>query len=144
MAILKMTKDSIDIGIVVKDLDRAAAFYGGTLGFPEIRQLELNAEKAKRAGCASGPFHFKAFQAGEVQLKVVQADADPPAGGGQLDAATGFRYLTFSVESVEEAARDLKAAGASIKGEITEVVPGRFILFFEDPDGNLLECVGPK
>jgi predicted enzyme related to lactoylglutathione lyase len=45
---------------------------------------------------------------------------------------------------VEEAFNSLKAAGAAMQGEIAEVVPGRFICFFADPDGNMLECVGPK
>lgn len=144
MPLLKMTKDSIDIGIVVKNLDRAAKFYGETLGLPVVREVEIAADKATQAGCASDRFRFKAFQAGDVQLKVVQADADPPSGTGKVDAATGYRYITFSVESVEESYNALKAAGVPMQGQIAEVAPGRFIIFFADPDGNMLECVGPK
>ena len=144
MSLLKMTKDSIDLGIIVKDLDVAAKFYSETLGLPEVRDVQITADMAKQAGCAAGAFRFKAFQAGEVQLKIAQAEADPPRGTGKVDAATGVRYFTFSVESVEEAFNSLKAAGAPMQGEITEVVPGRFICFFSDPDGNMLECVGPK
>jgi len=144
MSLLKMTKDSIDLGIIVKDLVVAAKFYSETLGLPEVRDVQITADVAKQAGCAAGAFRFKAFQAGEVQLKIAQAEADPPRGTGKVDAATGVRYFTFSVESVEEAFNSLKAAGAPMQGEITEVVPGRFICFFSDPDGNMLECVGPK
>ena len=144
MALIKMTKDSIDLGIVVKDLDVAAKFYGETLGLPEVRDVKITAEVAKQSGCAAGAFRFKAFQAGEVQLKIAQAEAGPPSGTGKVDACTGVRYFTFSVESVEEAYKSLKAAGAPMQGEVTEVVPGRFICFFSDPDGNMLECVGPK
>ena len=144
MSLLKMTKDSIDLGIIVKDLDVAAKFYSETLGLPEVRDVQITADVAKQAGCATGAFRFKAFRAGEVQLKIAQAEADPPRGTGKVDAATGVRYFTFSVESVEEAFNSLKAAGAPMQGEITEVVPGRFICFFSDPDGNMLECVGPK
>ncbi|MDA0999801.1 MAG: VOC family protein [bacterium] len=144
MSVLKMTKESIDIGIVVQDIERAAEFYGGKLGLPVVREVEITAEKARQAGCASGRFAFKAFQAGEVQLKVVQTDSKPPAGTGKVDAATGYRYITFTVESVEKTYNDLKALGVPIEGEITEVVPGRFIVFFRDPDGNMLEAVGPK
>ena len=143
MPLIKMTKELIDVGIVVKDLEVAEKFYGGVLGLPVVREVEIAEEKAKRAGCASGRFRFKAFQAGEAQLKVVQADADPPAGGGVVDESTGYRYLTFTVESVQEARDALAAAGVKLAGEITEVVPGRFIIFFQDPDGNMLECVGP-
>ncbi len=144
MSLLKMTKEFIDVGIVVKDLEVAEKFYGGVLGLPIVREVEIKEEKAKQAGCASGRFEFKAFQAGEVQLKVVQADSDPPAGGGIVDEATGYRYLTFTVESVQEAHDALAAAGVRLMGEVTEVVPGRFIIFFQDPDGNMLECVGPR
>jgi catechol 2,3-dioxygenase-like lactoylglutathione lyase family enzyme len=144
MPLIKMTKGSIDVGIVVKDLERAAKFYGEVLGFPQVRELEVSKDKANQAGCASGRFRFKAFQAGEVQLKLAQADADPASGGGKVDSATGYRYITFMVESVEETLKALQAAGVKPAGQITEVVPGRFILFFQDPDGNMLECVGPK
>ena len=144
MSILKMTKVAVDIGIVVKDLSVAEKFYGGVLGLPEVREVEIKAEAARQSGCASGPFRFKAFQAGEVQLKIIEAEADPPPGTGKVDEATGVRYFTFSVESVEESFQALEAAGAAMQGEITEVAPGRFICFFADPDGNLLECVGPK
>ena len=144
MPLLKMTKGSIDLGIVVKDLAVAEKFYGDTLGLPAVRDVEISADAAKKSGCASGPFRFKAFQAGDVQLKIVQAESGPPSGTGKVDAATGIRYLTFSVESVEEAYGALKAAGVPMQGEVTEVVPGRFICFFTDPDGNMLECVGPK
>jgi catechol 2,3-dioxygenase-like lactoylglutathione lyase family enzyme len=144
MPLLKMTKDSIDIGIVVKDLSVSEKFYGDTLGLPEVREVQLSAEIAVKSGCASGAFRFKAFQAGNVQLKNAQAESNPPPGGGKVDAATGHRYITFSVESVGEAYNALKAAGVPLQGEIAEVVPGRFICFFADPDGNMLECVGPK
>lgn len=144
MPLLKMTKESIDIGIVVKDLSVSEKFYGETLGLPEVRDVQISGDAAAKSGCASGPFRFKAFQAGEVQLKIAQAESNPPSGGGKVDAATGHRYITFSVESVEEAFNALKAAGAPLQGEVTEVVPGRFICFFADPDGNMLECVGPK
>lgn len=144
MPLLKMTKNSIDIGIIVKDLSVAEKFYGELLGFPIVREVEISAEVARQCGCALAPFKFKAFQAGEVQLKVAQAESSPPSGTGKLDAATGVRYLTFSVESVEEAYNTVKAKGVEMHGEIAEVVPGRFIFFFSDPDGNMLECVGPK
>jgi len=144
MSLIKMTKESIDVGIVVKDLEVAEKFYGGVLGLPIVREVEITEEQARQAGCASGRFEFKAFQAGEVQLKVVQADSNPPAGGGIVDKSTGYRYLTFTVESVQEAREALAAAGVTLMGKITEVVPGRFIIFFQDPDGNMLECVGPR
>ncbi|MED5578908.1 MAG: VOC family protein [Nitrospinota bacterium] len=144
MALIKMVKDSIDIGIVVQDLEKASHFYGEILGLPVVREVEITSDKAAQAGCASGRFQFKAFQAGDVQLKVAQADSNPNNGGGKIDDSTGFRYITFTVESVEETYKHLKNAGVNIQGEVTEVVPGRFIIFFSDPDGNFLECVGPK
>ena len=144
MALINMVKDSIDIGIVVQDLEKASHFYGEILGLPVVREVEITADKAIQAGCASGRFQFKAFQAGEVQLKVAQADSSPNNGGGKVDASTGFRYITFTVDSVEETYNHLKNPGVNIQGQVTEVIPGRFIVFFADPDGNMLECVGPK
>ena len=57
-----MVKDSIDIGIVVEDLEKASHFYGEILGLPVVREVEITADKAAQAGCASGRFQFKAFQ----------------------------------------------------------------------------------
>ena len=144
MGLINMVKDSVDIGIVVKDLEKASHFYGDILGLPIVREVEITADKAIQAGCASGRFQFKAFQAGGVQLKVAQADSNPNNGSGKIDDSTGFRYITFTVDSVEETFNHLKEAGVNVQGEVTEVIPGRFIVFFADPDGNMLECVGPR
>lgn len=144
MPLLAMTKNFPEIGIVVKDLAVAAAFYGEVLDLPLVREVKISGAKALEAGCSSVPFRFKAFQVGDAQVKIVQVDGDPPVGTGKIDEATGVRYVTFSVENIDDAHRSLVAAGVHMQGEVVEAGAGRFMFFFTDPDGNLLECIGPR
>ncbi len=144
MPLLAMTKGFPEIGVVVKDLAVAESFYAGTLGLPMVREVEISGATASKAGCSSVPFRFKAFQVGDAQIKIVEVDGSPPTGTGKIDDATGVRYVTFSVESIDEAHRALLAAGVQMAGEVVEAVPGKFMFFFTDPDGNLLECIGPR
>lgn len=144
MPLLAMTKGFPEIGIVVKDLAIAEAFYGGVLGLPLVREVEISESKALQAGCSNLPFRFKAFLVGDAQVKIVQVDGDLPVGTGKIDGATGVRYVTFSVENIDDAHRSLVAAGVQMAGEVIESVAGRFMFFFTDPDGNLLECIGPR
>jgi len=64
-------------------------------------------------------------------------DAEP--GWTQWSITIG---LTFST-SIEEAVSMLQQKGVKFQGRITQDNAGK-IAYFEDPDGNLLYCVGNR
>ena len=53
----------------------------------------------------------------------------------------GWRHLALTVESIEHARHDLQSRGVSITEQIKPAGGGGRVLFFQDPDGNLLHLV---
>ncbi|MGD9996578.1 MAG: VOC family protein [Ilumatobacteraceae bacterium] len=125
-----LTKDSIDLGIVVSDADRALGFYRDLLG------LELVGETPM-----PGPARMYRLMCGTTMLKLWHYEtprtASAPPGG--IPGATGYRYFTMSVSNLGEMAAACEAAGCTIAMPITELRPGVTILIVEDPDGNWVE-----
>ena len=53
----------------------------------------------------------------------------------------GWRHLALSVESIEEARRTLETRGVKITEPVKPAGGGGRVLFFQDPEGNLLHLV---
>jgi glyoxylase I family protein len=53
----------------------------------------------------------------------------------------GFRHLAWRVNSIENAQVTLTARGVKFEDEIRPAAGGGRVLFFEDPEGNLLHFV---
>lgn len=109
------------VGIAVGDMDAAKAFYGGTLGLPEI-------------GGFSG--NWAEFDAGNVTLALIKAEQgaiDQRVAVGPY-AAIG---VALAVPDVAQAVAALRAAGAPITMDRNEFPPC-FIAMAQDPSGNHL------
>jgi predicted enzyme related to lactoylglutathione lyase len=103
------------IGVPVRDRERAARFYGETLG------LEKNPNSSKR---------WIEFETGNVTLALVPIEYT----GGDFQPLPSAA-IAIRVTDVEEARRKLEAAGVEFKGEVIDsgvchIAP------FKDPDGN--------
>ena len=48
-------RTTIDVGMVVSDIDTAVAFYTQGIGFKQLEGFQVNAELAKAAGLAGKP-----------------------------------------------------------------------------------------
>ena len=127
---VQLTKDSIDLGIVTSDADRALAFYRDTLG------LEVEGEMPMPGG---GVMHR--LRCGTSLIKIVvngrQPAATSPPGG--IGGATGYRYWTMSVSNLDEISKRCSDAGYKLVIPPTEIRPGIRIAMVEDPDGNWVE-----
>lgn len=128
---LALVKPTIDLGIVTTDRAASKAFYGGTLGLPELGELRMDG------------FGISRFQVGDCVLKILEFDQPPAAkaAGGRLGEVTGIRYWTMSVSNLDEVLEACRAAGRPIAEGPTEIRPGVTIALVEDPDGNLVEFV---
>ena len=128
---IALTKDSIDLGIVVKDGDAALKFYRDTLGFEHPTSNPMPG--------GGGTMHR--LMCGTSMIKVVVLDplpaAEAPPGG--IRGATGYRYWTISVPSVQAIADKCSAAGYKILVPPREIRPGVSIAIVEDPEGNSVE-----
>jgi catechol 2,3-dioxygenase-like lactoylglutathione lyase family enzyme len=133
---LKLTKDSIDLGIITTNPAPMVAFYRDVLGFEDQGTSELP------GGERSGGTMYR-LMCGTSLIKVV-APNNPPkavAAPGGLRGSTGYRYWTITIDNLEEVVAAAEAAGTPIVVKPTEIRPGVSIAMLEDPDGNWVELL---
>jgi len=128
---IALTKDSIDIGIVVKDADAALGFYRDTLGFTDTGSMAM----------PGGGGTMYRLLCGSTLVKIVAPEAELPATAppGGIQGAYGYRYWTISVANLDEITDRCAAAGRTVVVKPREIRPGVRISMVEDPDGNWVE-----
>ena len=105
------------ITVSTKDYDRAAQFYGETLGLP--------------FGKRWGNMPAGEFEAGNLTIAVMQSDAFG------LEFKPNTHPIEFHVDDFEGAKAELESRGVEFQGEPIDsgvCLQG----FFTDPDGNVL------
>ncbi len=76
---------------------------------------------------------------GGVSLEIYQANSSLKETADNKLA--GFRHLAVRVDSIESARAMLEQRGVKFTAEIGSAGGGGRVLYFEDPDGNLLHLV---
>jgi predicted enzyme related to lactoylglutathione lyase len=106
------------VSVPTQDLDRAAAFYGETLG------LTRSVYRPER--------NFAEFETGTVTLSVVN-----PEKMGIGEFKPNANHVALHVEDVAEARAALEERGVSFHGDILDTGVCHMAIF-SDPDGNAL------
>ncbi len=128
---VQLTKDSIDLGIVVRDAEASLHFYRDILGLDDQGEMPMPGGTMHRLLCGTSLIKL-------VSLSRAPAASSPPGGIG---GATGYRYWTLSVSNLEEATAQAEEAGRKIVISPREIRPGIKISMIEDPDGNWVELL---
>jgi catechol 2,3-dioxygenase-like lactoylglutathione lyase family enzyme len=125
-----LTKDSIDLGIVVTDAQAALGFYRDVVGLEYVGEMPM-----------PGGATMYRLLCGTSAIKLVHPAAPPPAvaAPGGIPGATGYRYFTISVSNIAEVTDACAAAGHKVVMPVREFRPGITISIVEDPDGNWVE-----
>jgi len=126
---IKPAKDSLDLGIIVSDINASLDFYQKTLGL----------EFAGITPVWFGTMHRLRF--GTSDFKLIEPKTAPPKGAIGLENQLGFRYVTFVVKNLSEICAELKRKGVEFAFPETELRPGVRIAMVKDPDGNIVEFV---
>jgi len=147
----EFARTTIDIGIVVSNVEKAAKFYKDALGFTEVPGFDVSKEMGRDSGLTdSNAFHVRVFVLGDeptaTKIKLMQF-ADAP--GKKIDnqfihSSLGFRYLTISVSDSNAAVERAKKAGVVPIKEPYQLGGNNYLTLLKDPDGNIIELVGPK
>ncbi|OGB25806.1 MAG: hypothetical protein A3I66_05400 [Burkholderiales bacterium RIFCSPLOWO2_02_FULL_57_36] len=127
---VKLTKQSIDLGIVTTNGPAMLAFYRDVLGFEFLREMPMPG--------GAGTMHQ--MLCGESMIKLVVLDETPavaPPGG--IQGATGYRYWTISVSNMGELLQSCAGQGHTVVMKEREIRPGVRIAIVADPDGNWVE-----
>ena len=127
---IELTKQTLNIGIVTSQGERATAFYRDVFGLSPMDDLRLP---------GVGVIHR--LSCGECVLRILVPEEKPDgdASEGGLSGRPGYRYLMFEVVDVRAAVAAVEAGGGSIVLAPLEPRPGRWVAQVRDPDGNLVE-----
>ena len=149
----EFSKPTIDIGCVVSDIDASVKVYTEVVGFKQAAGFKVDAEYATKVGLTdSKPLDVKVLVLGEgegvTSLKLMQVDAESATAANEhIHSTLGFSYITVHVASTKEALKRLKAANVETVAESPLPIPGAeqvTLTVLRDPDGNLVELVGPS
>jgi lactoylglutathione lyase len=154
---VKFAQTTIDIGCFVTDVDAAAKFYTEALGFREVAPFSVDGAFAKATGLTDGqPLNnIRVFVLGDgdnvTKLKLSSLPNHKAQAGvtGPIPAQYGFRYITIHVADQTATLARLQRAGIKPLGEGAVALPKNlsdslYLTCVRDPDGNLIELVGPK
>jgi lactoylglutathione lyase len=127
------------VGLTVEDLDRARDWYMAAFGFAPAMTFEL-------PGGARGVMLRTTGGAGVELFEVAGAAegmawADPPAALRRR----GFGHVALEVGDLDAAfAAAVDGGGAPVWDPRQSPEPGRRMAFVHDPEGNLVELIGPQ
>jgi lactoylglutathione lyase len=147
---------TIDVGMVVSDIEKSVRFYKDAVGFKEIEGFDVPASLGRDSGLSDNkPFHVRVLVLGDgenaTKLKLIQF-ADSPgrkADNAFIHSSYGVRYLTIFVTDTGTAVERARKAGAApiARGPVAlpaDIGKGIYLAVLRDPDGNMVELVGPK
>lgn len=126
---LKPAKDSLDLGLIVGDIQASLNFYHDQLGLDYVGSNPV----------WFGTLHRLRF--GGSDFKLIDPASPPPAGAIGLEAALGFRYVTFAITNLDQVCAQMRAQGIAFEKEPFELRPGTRLAMVRDPDGNVVEFV---
>ena len=148
-------RTTIDIGMHVSDLEASADFYTDVIGFTEADGFVVSADFATAAGLTDEqPLAVRVFVLGvgesATRLKLMEVSGvdTKVSDNAYVHSQLGFRYLTIFIEDTNEALARLSAGGTApvAKGPVLigEDPSGDYLTVVRDPDGNLIELIGPR
>jgi catechol 2,3-dioxygenase-like lactoylglutathione lyase family enzyme len=134
----------LEIGIAVRDLAGMTAFYADILGFRHVSEVNVPPDKSRLNGLSQDGCTVVRLQTsyGE-RIKLLAAPSTAaPAHERWLLARAGLAYVTLIIEEIDDWCAWLKEKGVKLASDApVENRPGLRVLFFQDPEGNVLELV---
>lgn len=114
--------------IICSDYSRSKHFYTQILGLPIIAEQYRSERRSYKLDLALPD---------GTQLELFSFPNAPTRPS--YPEAQGLRHLAFIVSDVDEAKRDLEAAGVAVEAVRVDDATGKRFSFFADPDGLPLE-----
>jgi lactoylglutathione lyase len=154
----EFARQTIDLGVVVSDIEKSVEFYTEACGFTENPGFGVPGGFSADAGLTDGAaLDIKVLTLGKeetatkLKLMQVKGTKKPTAKGANdlVHSQYGFRYLTIYVTDMTESLARLEKAGVKPIAKTPIAIPaaiaeGMYLTIVRDPDGNMVELVGPK
>lgn len=147
---------TIDLGVVVSDVDKAVAFYTKAIGFKEVEGFSVPADFAGDTGLTDNQaLDIRVLVLGDdetatkLKLMTVPGVRSEKGANDFIHSQRGYSYITIMISDTNAALERLKKAGVKplAKGPVALPKPlpqGVYLTVVRDPDGNIVELVGPK
>ena len=143
-------RTTIDMGIVVCNVDKSAAFYKNALGCTEVPGFDVSAEMGGGSGLTDNqPFKVRVFVLGDeptaTKIKLMHFPdlAVKNVDNRFIHSSCGYSYLTIFVSDTAASVERAKKAGAVIVKKPYQLGGNNYLTLVKDPDGNIIEFVGP-
>lgn len=130
------------VGLSVSNMERSLAFYRDFIGMKVILEVDFSDERMERIiGIRGAKCKIVHLKLGDTILELFQYynPVGEPVSPKQRQCDNGLTHIGFSVTDINVHVRQLKERGAKLLGELTEVRPGAWVLYFYGPDGEVCE-----
>lgn len=147
----QFSNPTIQIGVVVEDLEKSLDFYTNIIGMTKTGEFNVGLDKAKDLGLSDKY---------ELDVKVLKLQDSPQANEWKLMSFgtkpghkkpnwvhddTGVQYITIFVNHLNPFIERIKKNNIKIlSGAPSELGGGNFFILIQDPDGTFIELIGPK
>ena len=145
------SRNTMEIGFVVSDLEKAAKFYTDVVGMTEVKGFTAPAEVATKFGLTDNQaIKVRKFALADVKdspaLKMMSFPKLDVAKQDQkfIHSTLGWSYLTMFVNDMGDVVARAEKAGVKFLGETPAKIGGNnYLSVFQDLDGNYIELIGP-
>ncbi len=147
----KFTNPTIQVGVIVSDLDRSVDFYTNVIGMTKTGGFSVPGDKASELGLTDGR---------SVEVTVLKLEDSASANEWKLmsfgnKAAhpkqkyihddTGMQYITIFVKNVQPFIGRIKKNNIEILSGAPSILDnGNGFILIQDPDGTFIELIGPN
>lgn len=141
-------KNSIQIGVVVSNLEASVAFYKNIVGMKEVGGFSINAAFGKASGLTGGePFDVKVLKLDNSEsaseFKVMSFGNPKNQDEKFIQDRNGLRYITIFVKSIDPILENIQKNNITLLNESSlKIGDGRRFILFQDPDGIFIEIIG--
>lgn len=118
------------VSVTVSDIDAADRFYGGAIGLPKLPRPDFGF-----------PGSWYSLGSGLELHLIVNAGLRRP-DAERLGFEVRYPHFALAVEDADRVRAALQAAGLKVD-ELFSSPTGMRQLFVKDPDGNMIEFIGP-
>lgn len=156
LADTNFSSKTIDLGVVVTDIEKSLKFYKQVVGFTERSGFVVDGDFPKKVGLTDGAsLSIHVLTLGNdnnaTKLKLMEVASKNPVRKVQqpyIHTLSGFSYITIFVNNVDQILSNAKKYGYKAYAKSPQILPKGLpqdvcLLMLKDPDGNFVEIVGP-
>lgn len=146
----EFSSDTISVGVVVSDLNKALNFYTNVIGMKQVGSFKVDSAGGRKTGLTDGtPVTITILRLGDSKTATdwkLMSFGKPASHPKQkhIHDDTGMQYITIMVKSLKPFLQRLKDAQIPLMGESPTPIGGNnHFVCVQDPDGTFVELIGP-